>query len=218
MILIMFLFSRWSGGQVSRYGARRPLIIGPLIVALGFMLFTLPSVGGIYWKTFFPAIVALGTGMTTTIAPLTTIVMNSVSQDRVGTASGINNAVARVAGVLAIAVLGIVMFKTFGARLEQNLAHHNLPSHVVEEIQANKIKLAGMPLPADVDPETRALLRQAIGSAFVFGFRFIMLICACLAATSVAVAWLTLPKDNPKLHLPSSTDAQPQRSFSGPSH
>src|SRR5207302_580784 len=122
LILLMFFLSRWSGGLVAHYGARGPLIIGPLIAALGFVLFAVPSVGDSYWKTFFPAVVVLGFGMAVTVAPLTTVVMNSVNQDRVGAASGINNSVARVAGVLAIAVLGIVMVKAFGSRLNRSLA------------------------------------------------------------------------------------------------
>jgi EmrB/QacA subfamily drug resistance transporter len=214
MILIIFLFSRWSGGLVARYGPRRPLIIGPFIVALGFVLFVRPSIGGSYWTTFFPAIIVLGAGMTTTIAPLTTVVMTSVSQDRVGAASGINNAVARVAGVLAIAVFGIVMVKTFGAHLDQSLS---LPANFVQTIEAEKIKLAGMSLPADIDPRTRASVMEAIGTAFVFGFRIIMLICAALAAVSVVVAWMMIPSGKPEPRLRVSQTAQPERSLSGPS-
>src|SRR5205823_4042750 len=150
LIVLMFLLSRWSGGLVAAYGARGPLTIGPLIAAVGFLLFAAPSVGLSYWKAFFPAVVVLGLGMALTVAPLTTVVMNSVDQNRVGTASGINNAVARIAGVLAIALLGIVMVKAFGYRLNHSLSHLSLPAGILHEIRANEIKLAGLQLPANL--------------------------------------------------------------------
>jgi MFS family permease len=159
---------------------------------LGFALFAVPSVGGSYWKTFFPAVIVLGFGMAVTVAPLTTVVMNSVSQDRVGAASGINNAVARVAGVLAIAVLGIVMVDAFGHRLNHDLAQ-TVPSAVLQQLRAQEIKLAGLPLPPDLGPNTRAAIHESIGDAFVFGFRIIILICAALSLASAAVARLMIP-------------------------
>jgi hypothetical protein len=122
--------------------------------------------------------------------------MNSVDQDRVGTGSGINNAVARVAGVLAIAVLGMVMVNAFGSHLDHNLAHVSLPPDILREIHADKIKLAGMQVPAGLNPGANAAIKAAIGKAFVFGFRIVILICAGLSVASAAVAGLIIPKDS----------------------
>jgi EmrB/QacA subfamily drug resistance transporter len=194
MILLMFFLSRWSGGLVARYGPKGPLIIGPFIAALGFVLFAVPSVGDNYWKAFFPAIIVLGFGMAVTVAPLTTVIMNSVNQDRVGTASGINNAVSRVAAVLAIAVLGIVMVKAFGSRLDHSLARLALPPAILQQLHADEIQLAGLQAPASLDPHTRAAINQSIGQAFVFGFRIVLSICAGLSVASAAIAWLVIPK------------------------
>ena len=193
LIMLMFFLSRWSGGLVARYGARKPLVIGPLVAAFGFFLFALPSVGGGYWSTFFPAFVVLGLGMAVSVAPLTTVVMSSVSQDRVGAASGINNAVARVAGVLAIAVFGIVIVKAFSSHLNQSLANLTIPPSILQAIQSNEIKLAGLPLPAGLNAGMATEIRSAVSQAFVFGFRIIMLICTGLSIISAATAWLTIP-------------------------
>lgn len=194
LILLLFLLSRWSGGLVTRYGPRNPLIIGPLIAAAGFDLFAAPGIGGSYWATFFPAFVVLGLGLAVSVAPLTTVVMNSVNQDHAGTASGINNALARVAGVLAIAILGIVMVSAFTFSLQRALTGVGLSADVLHEIRSNTIRLGALEPPFNLDASTSAMIRAAISKAFLFGFRLVMLICAGLSAASSAVAWLMIPR------------------------
>src|SRR6202451_804731 len=178
--LFLFLLSRWAGGSVARYGFKPPLIVGPLPAALGFVLCAVPGVGAGYWRGFFPAFTVLGLGMAISVAPLTTVVMSAVQQDRAGAASGINNAVARVASVLAVAILGIVMVKLFSSSLQRTLAGALLPPGIFQYVQANEIKLAGLDLPSGLDAHTAALLRTSISHAFVLAFRIVMLICAGL--------------------------------------
>jgi EmrB/QacA subfamily drug resistance transporter len=182
LILLMFLLSRWSGGLVSRYGPKLPLVVGPVIAAAGFLLFTVPSVGGSYWTTLFPAFVVLGFGMAVSVAPLTTVVMDSVGPDRAGTASGINNAVARVAGLLAIAVFGIVMVSAFAARLDHSLARTDVSPQARTQMQSHRTRLAAIDIPQDLDRKSAEEAQKAVRDAFVFAFR---LVCCCCAALSV---------------------------------
>jgi EmrB/QacA subfamily drug resistance transporter len=193
LILLMFFLSRWSGGLVARFGPKLPLIVGPLIAAAGFLLFALPSVGGSYWTTFFPAFLVLGLGMAVSVAPLTTVVMSSVDQTRAGTASGINNAVSRVAGVLAVAIFGIVMVSAFSARLQHSLAGLSLAPAALHQIQSSVIRLAGLEVPAGLDPKTTSAVQAAIAHAFIYAFRLVALICAALALASAAVASRMIP-------------------------
>jgi EmrB/QacA subfamily drug resistance transporter len=199
-ILLMFLLSGWAGGLVDRHGARKPLIVGPLVAAVGFALFALPGSGGNYWVTFFPAALVLGAGMTISVAPLTTTVMNAVPRDSAGTASGINNAAARVATLLAIAVLGIVMARVFDHRLEralgqsqvQSRAGASVPPQLAQAVLAQRGKLAAIEIPVAANPQAQAAIRQAVDNAFVAGFRWVMLLSALLAAGGAACAWLFL--------------------------
>jgi EmrB/QacA subfamily drug resistance transporter len=108
-VIIMVAASRWSGGLVARIGARTPLLLGGIVAGLGFLAYALPGTGGSYWTTFFPAAVILGCGGALFVAPLTTTVMDSVPVEHAGVASGVNNAVARTAGLIGIAVLGVVV-------------------------------------------------------------------------------------------------------------
>ncbi len=196
VIVLMFLLSRWSGGLVARYGGKIPLILGPLLAAAGFAFFAviLGSAGG-YWRTFFPASVVLGLGMAVTVAPLTTVVMSSVDKDHSGAASGINNAVARMAGVLAIAVFGIVMVKVFTAQLDRSLPQLSVPPEAAREIRSKEIELAGMELPKNLDGNEKAVAKKAVSEGFLAGFRVVLLSCAGLAMGSAGVAWALVRKN-----------------------
>jgi EmrB/QacA subfamily drug resistance transporter len=204
MILLMFLLSRWSGGLVKRYGGRMPLVVGPIVVAIGFALFALVLAGDGYWKTYFPVSLVLGLGLAITVAPLTTVVMNSVDQQHSGTASGINNAVARGAGVLAIAVFGIVLVKVFDSHLERSLTRVRLPPNIVQDIRSREMQLANLQPPEGLDAETVEAIRRAIFKSFVSGFRAVLFCCAGLSAAGAVIAW--------ELITPSSMD----QTISGP--
>jgi EmrB/QacA subfamily drug resistance transporter len=190
-VAIMFVLSRWSGRLVDVVGARLPLIVGPTVAAAGFALYTVSGVGGSYWTTFFPAAVVLGLGMSITIAPLTTTVMNALDPSLAGTASGVNNAVSRVAGLLAIAVFGVVLTHGFDVALESARLHTRLPKELVETIFAQKAKLAGIELP----PGSLAA-RRVVGEAFVIGFRHVMWLSAALAVLAAVAAAITI-RDTP---------------------
>jgi len=191
-ILIMFLLSRWSGGLVKRYGARLPLVVGPIIAAVGFVLFLRPGVGGSYFTTFFPAIVVLGLGMAISVAPLTTTVMNSVKESHAGIASGVNNAVSRTAGLLAVAIFGLIMFQAFNGCLEQRLNAMPIPVEVRQALNTERLKLAAAEIPRSVNEETRVTIKQTISECFVLGFRRVMLVGAALALAGSLLAWLMI--------------------------
>ena len=183
-ILIIFFLSRWSGGLVERYGGRLPLVLGPIIAAIGFALFVVPGVGAHYWSKFFPAVVVLGLGMAVSVAPLTTVVMNSVPENRVGVASGINNAISRVASLLAIAVFGILMLNLFDHSLDSRLSQLRLPASVQISLANQRINLAAIKIPEELAPPLLRPVRASINESFVHGFRGIMILGASLALAS----------------------------------
>ncbi len=195
LILIIFLLSRWAGRLVPRYGARTPLVAGPLVASVGYGLFIVPGIGGSYWTTFFPAVTVLGVGMAISVAPLSTAIMGSVDIARSGIASGINNAVSRTAGLLSIAVLGIVIVTVFAQGLGDRVAALGLSDAALAALEAEHVNLAAATAPAGLTAETQTAVERAIAEAYVGGFRFTMLLSALLAAFSALAAFLFVESD-----------------------
>ncbi len=188
-ILLMFTLSRWSGGLIERYGARLPLVLGPMVAAVGFALFAVPSTDAGYWTEFFPAVMVLGFGMAVSVAPLTTTVMNSVDASYSGVASGINNAASRVAALIAVAAFGVVLTLAFDRALDANLARNGASAESIEVVKQQRDKLAAIELPATLQENERHRVRHAIDESFVAGFRWVMAISALLALASAISAW-----------------------------
>lgn len=191
-ILLLSILSRWAGGLTNRIGARKLLTIGPMIVAGGFLLLALPDIGGSYWGTFFPGFFVLGLGMSASVAPLTTTVMSAAPDQLSGTASGINNAIARVANLFAVALFGIIILQLFSSNLNKRLRASNLNPTQQQLILERKFDLADIKIPDSFTNNEKASADAAINQSFVHSFRWVMYICAALAAMSATIGWLTI--------------------------
>jgi EmrB/QacA subfamily drug resistance transporter len=191
--IIMGLGSRWSGGLVAHYGARTPLLVGSVIAAAGLALFAVPGQGGSYWTTFLPAMVVLGIGMTIAVAPLTTVVMSAVAPEHTGTASGINNTAARVAGLFAVAVLGLVFLRVLAADFSAQVNDMPLSAGVKQEAVAAPTQFTGKALPQHIAGDARRLLEQASHAAFLDSFRLVMLLAAACALAGAGAVTLIAP-------------------------
>jgi EmrB/QacA subfamily drug resistance transporter len=187
-VVTMSLLSRWSGALSDRIGPRLLLVTGPLIAGLGLALMgLLPGIGGSYWSTFFPGICTLGVGMAITVAPLTTTVMTAIEDNRyAGAASGINNTVARAAGLLAIALFGAIAVMVFSRDLDARLAAGGVPAAVRQVMRQQSLKLAAAAPPPSADEATRKKVTVAIDEAFLRAFRINLFIAAAIAALSAA--------------------------------
>jgi EmrB/QacA subfamily drug resistance transporter len=184
-VVMMFGLSRWAGGLVARYGSRIPLTVGPVVAASGIALFAVVPQGGSYWTTFFPAVMVMGLGMTISVAPSTTTVMNAVPESESGLASGINNAVSRLAALLAVAVFGAILVTVFNHSLDRSLDPMGLMPDVRAQIDGTRAQLAAAHNP---DP----LIQHAIVESFLSGYRAVIWIATGLAVLSAITAWLVI--------------------------
>ena len=190
-VLLLFLSPR-VGGLIGRFGARPLMASGASLVALAFLLLALMGRDPSYWLQLFPTIIVLGLGMCLFITPLTATVMGAVPSALVGAASGINNAVSRVAGLLAIAILGVVVVVGFQSALRTNLRGTGIGGHAKAALIKHADRLADDPLPARLSPVQRASVQSAIYDAYLIGYRWAMITCAVLCGVSAVISALMI--------------------------
>lgn len=197
--LLITVFSGPAGILADKIGPRIQMILGPSIAAIGIGLLYTAGTDANYFLTFFPGLFLLGIGMAGIIAPLTKSALY-VPSAQSGTASGINNAAARVAGMLAIAILGLILTISFSSRIQTLISGSDLSSQQQEQILSQSNKLAGIVIPDSFSDQARSNARQIISDSFIFGFRRAVLISAGLAIIAAIVSAIMIhnPKANPK--------------------
>jgi EmrB/QacA subfamily drug resistance transporter len=203
--LMLFFLSPRFGAFTARVGPRLPMAAGPTIGGLGLLLLLRIDVDPSYFAEVLPALVVFGLGLAATVAPLTTTVLNSVDERNAGIASGVNNAVSRVAGLLAIAVLGAVISAHFAARLDDRLAGDALQGQVAEVVSSAKSRpLAGRDEAARLASSQRSSVGRAIEESSRDGFRLAVGISALLmfAGGLTSALWIRDPKRKPTARPP----------------
>jgi EmrB/QacA subfamily drug resistance transporter len=185
LIAGLIVLARLGTSLMRRIGARTILCIGPAIAGVGCALLGLFEGGSTYWTSFFPGLLVVGIGMGLTVAPLTATVMSSADPRYVGSASGINNAVSRMAGLLAIAALGALLWSSFNAKLDATLTATHATSAQRAAVAIERPKMGATTI---ADPA----LRAAILNAYRGGFTNATYACAILALLAALVAALTI--------------------------
>ncbi|MBV9269882.1 MAG: MFS transporter, partial [Candidatus Eremiobacteraeota bacterium] len=186
-ILIVAVLSRTAGALSVRYGARSMIVVGTIFAGLGFGALGVLQHMGTYWSAFLPGAVLLGFGMSITVTPLTNGVMETATPEHMGMASGFNNAVSRIAGMLAIAALGAILVATFNSRLDKRLASSSVQVAQRRQIDAQRDRLAGAQI-AD------RLGRKIVRDSYADGFTVISVVSALLAFGATVVVFGGLRK------------------------
>jgi MFS family permease len=189
---IIGLLSRWSGGLVDRVGARLPLIIGPMITALGFGALALCIGGADYWA-YLVSMTVLGLGMAVSVAPLTTTVINAVPAHQTGVASGVNNAVASLAGLLAVAIFGAVALGLYDRGLDRRLQASSASVELRQTIQSARGNFVTTPAAAMSQGDDRQLAEMIIKGALAESIRDILLL-AIILTLGAAASGALLPR------------------------
>ena len=188
------------GKFADRKGVRIPLVVGPIITSAGFFLFSTFGVTAgseVFWETFFLSFLLIGVGMGITVAPLTTAVMGAVSEDNMGIASGINNTVARAAGVLAIALMGSLALFSFSEFIEKELGEMDISSGNKNEIMLESSKFAAAEVPASLSESKKIIVKKLIKDSFVGAFNKVVYVATVLTFLGSLMAYIFIKPKKP---------------------
>jgi EmrB/QacA subfamily drug resistance transporter len=179
--ILMFILSPRFGRFTAGVGPRLPMSLGPIVGGIGLLLFLRMGVHPNYWTEVLPPLVLFGLGLSATVAPLTTTVLNAVDEHNAGIASGTNNAIARVAGLLAIAVMGAALSSQFESSIADSVATNQLSPQATRVIESAKSRpLAGGDEADRLSGSEKATVGTAIEDSSRDAFHLAALIGACL--------------------------------------
>jgi MFS family permease len=199
--ILMIFIARLAGSLVDKYGPRWLLILGPVTAGLGFLFLSFvkqTSGPNAYWLTFFPGILCFGLGMSFTVAPLTTTVMGALPNHYSGTASGINNAITRIASVFANAILGALAVLFFTGYLNNAIKKIPLKTESRVQVIAQAASLGDAKVPAIVGNENKVKVQQVFKDGFISGYVKVMRVCAVLAGIGALMTFLFIKNEELK--------------------
>jgi EmrB/QacA subfamily drug resistance transporter len=179
--LMMFFLSRRFGALADRYGPRLFMGLGPLVAAAGLLLFQRVGTSVDYVSEVLPAVLVFSLGLSMTVAPLTAAVLAG-SEHQAGIASGVNNAIARVAGLLGTAAVGAAVAGSFVSRLDRQLSGVRLGPAADSTVRAAKRLPLGRPDVAGLPPRQAQAVSHAAEQASLHSFHLGMMIAALLVA------------------------------------
>lgn len=196
ILLITFLSGK-GGSIADKIGPRWPMILGPIAVSIGMALLIIPGTNANYFTQYLPGLILFGLGMSFVIAPLTKSALD-VESKYSGAASGVNNAVARIAGLLAVALLGLIVVSLFKLQLAEKMSSAPMNPLAKHEIMIQQDKLGGIEIPTNFDSQMEQISQKAIDDSFIYGFRWAMGINAFLAFLSAVISYFTINYKKPK--------------------
>jgi EmrB/QacA subfamily drug resistance transporter len=178
--VLLFVLSPRFGRLASGTGPRLPMTAGPIVGGLGLLMLLRVGSDADYLTEVLPAVLVFGLGLAATVAPLTATVLDSVEERRVGIASGVNNGVSRVAGLLAIAVLGAIISAHFGGGLDANLGERPLGPQATRIVAGAKAQPLAVPNVNRLPPAEARRVESASVDASTSAFHLGVLIAALL--------------------------------------